>query len=56
MARTRKGQRSRNRQTAARQYRKLGYEVVVCPSGDQLPPFLRRFSPDLIATSDFAQV
>jgi hypothetical protein len=52
MARTRKDQRSRNRQTAARQYRKLGYEVVECPSGDQLPPFLRGFSPDLIATSD----
>jgi hypothetical protein len=52
MARTQKDERSRNRQTAARQYRKLGYEVVECPSGDQLPPFLRGFSPDLIATSE----
>jgi Holliday junction resolvase len=52
MARTRKDQRSCNRQTAARQYRKLGYEVVECPSGDQLRPFLCGFSPDLIATSD----
>jgi uncharacterized protein YutE (UPF0331/DUF86 family) len=52
MARTRKDERSRNRVTAARQYRKLGYEVIECPSGDQLPPFLRGFSPDLIATSD----
>jgi CheY-like chemotaxis protein len=52
VARTQKDERSRNRQTAARQSRKLGYEVIECPSGDQLPPFLRGFSPDLIATSD----
>jgi len=26
--------------------------VVECPGGDQLPPFLRAFSPDLIATSE----
>jgi len=48
--------RARNRQTAARQYRKLGYDVVECPSGDQLPPFLRGFSPDLIATSEADRV
>jgi hypothetical protein len=52
MSRAQRDERSRNRQTAARQYRKLGYEVVECPSGDQLPPFLRGFSPDLIATSE----
>ena len=56
MPRTQTDARARNRQTAARQYRKLGYDVVECPSGDQLPPFLRGLSPDLIATSEADRV
>jgi hypothetical protein len=52
MVRAQKDECSRNRQTAGRRYRKLGYEVIECPGGDQLPPFLRGFSLDLIATSD----
>ena len=33
----------------AQQYRDEGYEVVLEPRGDALPPFLDGFQPDLIA-------
>jgi hypothetical protein len=36
----------------AREYRKLGFKVLEAPTGDDLPPFLAGFSPDLIATND----
>ena len=52
MTRAQQDEHARNRQAAARQYRKLGYEVIECPSDDQLPPFLRGFTPNLIATRD----
>ena len=51
MSRTRHDERLRTRRNAVREYRKLGYVVVECPGSDNLPPFLRGFSPDLIATS-----
>ena len=34
---------------AARDYKREGYEVVLTPSSNQLPPFLQGFEPDLIA-------
>ena len=34
----------------AEQYRDEGYDVVVKPRGDQVPPFGTNFQPDLIAT------
>jgi hypothetical protein len=36
----------------ARQYTKLGYEVIENPGPASLPSFLRGFSPDLLATKD----
>jgi len=39
-----------------RDYRREGYDVVVTPRGDQLPPFLARFEPDLIATKGHESV
>ncbi len=40
----------------AAEYRARGYEVRVRPSGDDLPPFLREFRPEIIATSPEANV
>jgi len=37
-------------------YQHDGYEVVVKPRGGQLPPFLARFEPDLIATKGHESV
>lgn len=34
---------------AAREYKREGYEVVLQPSNDQIPPFLQGLQPDLIA-------
>jgi REase_AHJR-like len=34
----------------AQRYRDEGYEVVVRPSAEQIPPFIKDFQPDLIAT------
>lgn len=45
-------ERLKTRRNAARKYRKLGYTVVELPAEGELPPFLRGFAPDLIATSD----
>lgn len=39
-------------QTVGRRYRRQGYTVIVEPRGDDLPPFLARFTPDLIAYND----
>jgi len=36
----------------AREYRRAGYEVVVEPSGRQVPAFLGDYRPDLIAVGD----
>ena len=36
------------RRRVAREYRRLGYEVIEQPRGAALPPFLRGFSPDLV--------
>jgi hypothetical protein len=36
-------------QSVAEQYRARGYEVVAQPKGQELPPFLEHFGPDLIA-------
>lgn len=33
----------------ARTYRELGYTVIVKPTGEQLPPFLASFKPDMLA-------
>ena len=33
----------------AERYRDEGYQVIVRPSGDQIPPFIAGFQPDLIA-------
>jgi len=52
MARMKGDDRLRSLRAAAREYRRQGYTVVEHPSGDQLPPFLRAFSPALIATRD----
>lgn len=52
MPRTTAEDRMRARQAATRRYRKLGYEVIANPAGEQLPAFLRRFSPDLVAMRD----
>ena len=52
MLRAQHDDHQRNLRAAARQYRKQGYEVVEHPRGVRLPPFLNRFSPDLIATRD----
>jgi hypothetical protein len=39
-------------QAAVERYRNEGYRVTVAPSGNDLPDFLRRFSPDLLAVND----
>ena len=36
----------------AREYRRAGYEVLVEPSGPQVPAFLGDYRPDLIAVGD----
>src|SRR4051812_47401927 len=36
----------------ARDYMKRGYSVVFAPMPSELPVFLRRFRPDLVAKSD----
>jgi hypothetical protein len=36
----------------AKEYRQKGYEVIVHPEKDQLPPFLSNYKPDLIARSE----
>lgn len=41
--------RLRTRRRIAGAYRELGYEVLEQPRPDDLPPFLRDFTPDLIA-------
>jgi len=41
---------------AEHDYRREGYDVVVKPRGDQLPPFLAGFEPDLIATTGHESV
>ncbi len=41
---------------AERDYRREGYEVIVKPRGGQLPSFLVRFEPDLIATKGHESV
>ncbi len=41
---------------AEQDYRREGYEVIVKPRGGQLPPFLARFAPDLIATKGHESV
>src|SRR5687768_4274458 len=35
----------------AREYRKLGYQVLVHPGQEELPPFLAGFQPNLIVLS-----
>jgi uncharacterized protein YutE (UPF0331/DUF86 family) len=40
----------------ASEYRRKGYDVAIRPHGDDIPPFLRPFQPDLVATSDFDNV
>jgi len=34
------------------EYRERGYEVVVSPTGEQVPDFIREYQPDAIARSD----
>lgn len=46
----RSDERLKTQRRLAREYRKRGYSVIEQPRGDDLPPFLRQFSPDLIAT------
>jgi len=48
----RRDERLRAQRRAAREYRRLGYEVMEQPSGDALPPFLRAFAPDLVVMKD----
>ncbi|HEY2321228.1 MAG TPA: hypothetical protein VGJ82_00060, partial [Thermoanaerobaculia bacterium] len=36
----------------ASEYRRKGYDVATRPREDHIPPFLRPFQPDLVATSD----
>ena len=38
-------------ESLAAEYRAKGYKVSVRPSVDELPPFLKEFRPDIIATS-----
>ena len=45
-------QHLRTRRNVAREYRKRGYAVIEQPRGDDLPPFLRGFAPDLIVMKD----
>jgi uncharacterized protein YutE (UPF0331/DUF86 family) len=52
MVGSRSDERLRRQRSLAQEYRKRGYQVVEQPRGDSLPPFLRGFSPDLIATKD----
>lgn len=39
-------------QTVERRYRRRGYVVLLRPRGDDLPQFLSRFEPDMIAYKD----
>ena len=48
----RKDERLRAQRRAAREYRRLGYDVMEQPRGDVLPPFLRAFAPDLVVMKD----
>jgi hypothetical protein len=48
----RKDEHLRARRRAARNYRRLGYEVLEQPRGDALPSFLRAFAPDLVVMKD----
>jgi hypothetical protein len=48
----RKDEHLRARRRAAREYRRLGYEVLEQPRGDALPSFLRAFAPDLVVVKD----
>jgi hypothetical protein len=48
----RKDEHLRAQRRAAREYRRLGYEVLEQPRGDALPSFLRAFAPDLVVTRD----
>jgi hypothetical protein len=52
MAGNRSDEALRKQRSVAREYRRLGYDVVEQPRGDSLPSFLRGFSPDLIAVKD----
>ncbi|MBV7337383.1 hypothetical protein KFU94_55960 [Chloroflexi bacterium TSY] len=36
-------------QEIADEYRQQGYEVIIAPSAEQLPDFLRAFQPDIVA-------
>jgi uncharacterized protein YutE (UPF0331/DUF86 family) len=36
----------------ASEYRRKGYDVAIRPRDEHIPPFLRPFQPDLIATTD----
>jgi hypothetical protein len=48
----RKDEHLRAQRRAAREYRRLGYEVLEQPRGDALPSFLRAFAPDLVVMKD----
>ena len=52
MSGTRGDVRLNRRRSVARSYRRQGYHVVVKPSGEELPVFLRGFSPDFVVTAD----
>ena len=52
MPRTEGDVRLSARRRLARSYRKQGYRVIEEPRGEDLPPFLRGFSPDLVVTTD----
>lgn len=39
-----------------REYRKLGYQVVLEPQREQLPAFLAPFQPDMLAWNDAESV
>jgi REase_AHJR-like len=42
----------KTRRNAARKYRKLGYSAAELPAAGDMPAFLHRFAPDLVATSE----
>jgi uncharacterized protein YutE (UPF0331/DUF86 family) len=52
MAGIRTDEHLRIQRNVAREYRRRGYDVVEQPRGENLPPFLRAFAPDLIAMKD----
>jgi hypothetical protein len=52
MTGSRRDEAARTRRSLAREYRRLGYEVLEQPDGDGLPEFLRGFSPDLVVMKE----